>query len=415
MDAPNPTLVTVSDEIKKYDEYYNIKDYYIKFYYTHSDEFNIICYNIVLLDGIKYELKMNLQKIYNLSDIFRQFTSMKNFYEFFIELINERKYELNKNKDNNLELKLIISDIKKNEYKISFILISDSNNNTQEYINILSNEIKNIRLINKDYNLEIKKLKKENEDFKNEIKEIKKLLLKYESKNEINKNEQNKLVFKSENNNNLKINLKAPNKGVLKIQKNEQFEKICSLCKSINNLRRCFCNKIFCENCLLNKKNESCKEEYLLFHNNLNKLNSLYNISKYPLPKNFEAKIHFIDVEMIRIGITFDSNIVNEKKDINAPNYKIYYILQDLNNFFSYHERKWQKFFKFSNKLKNGDDLTIILNKGQLKYLINGEDLGKSYPIESSDLDEEEMYLLIHRRNQYSQCEIKYICEIINN
>ena len=116
---------------------------------------------------------------------------------------------------------------------------------------------------------------------------------------------------------------------------------------------------------------------------------------------------------MVRIGITFDPNIVNEKKDKNMPQYRIYYILQDLNDFYSYHEKKWKSYFGGRNRLKNGDDLTIILNNGKLKYLINGDDLGKEYTINNRDLDEENMYLLIHRRNQYSQCELKYIYEII--
>ena len=56
---------------------------------------------------------------------------------------------------------------------------------------------------------------------------------------------------------------------------------------------------------------------------------SHYQISKFPLPKNFKAKIHFIKVdsfEAVRVGITFDSNIINEKRyNYDEPPYKIYY------------------------------------------------------------------------------------------
>ena len=153
-----------------------------------------------LLDGIKYQLKKELQNIYNLSNIFRQYTNMKDLYEYFIDLINEGKYELLKNKDNNLTLNLVISDIKKNDHKISFVLIHESNNNTQEYINILSTEIKNMKSINNNYITEIKQLKEENQDIKNEIKEIKSLLLKYEINLEKNKNDNKEIkILKTAN------------------------------------------------------------------------------------------------------------------------------------------------------------------------------------------------------------------------
>ena len=208
MDAPKPSLITITGDIKKYDEFYNIRDYYMKLFYTSNDELNIICYNMELLDGIKYQLKKELQNIYNLSNIFRQYTNMKDLYEYFIDLINEGKYELLKNKDNNLTLNLVISDIKKNDHKISFVLIHESNNNTQEYINILSTEIKNMKSINNNYITEIKQLKEENQDIKNGIKEIKSLLLKYEINLEKNKNDNKEIkILKTANNiNNKKKN-----------------------------------------------------------------------------------------------------------------------------------------------------------------------------------------------------------------
>ena len=408
MDAPKPTLITVTGDVEKYNEYYNLGEYYMKLFFTNNGELTIICYNMQVLDGTKYEVKLNLEKIYDLSNVFRQYTNMKELYEFIIDLINEGKYELKKN-DNNMILNFMITDIKKNEHNITFTLYNENNNNTQEYINILSNEIKNMIITNNNNIKEIKELKKENEDIKNEIKEIKKVLSQYVTNNKTNQNES-----KLECSNTFNINLKAKNNKLLKSKNNDLIQKICSICKSKSHLKRCFCNKILCNNCLLNNKDELCQKEYYLFNNNLNKLNSLYNISKYPLPKNFEAKIHFSEVNFVRIGITFDSKIANEKQDINSPNYKIYYLLQDMNTFFSYNENKWIKYFGGNNILKNDDDLTIILKNGELRYLLNGKDLGKSYIINDNDLDKEDMYLLIHRRNKYSQCELKYIYEIIN-
>ena len=410
MEAPKPTFTTVTGDAEKYNEFYNFGEYYIKLSYTSLEELCIICYNMVILDGIKYELKISHQKIYDLSNIFRQYTNIKDLYDFIIDLISENKYQMHINNDKNLVLQFTISDIKKNEHKIAFTLIHDNNNNTQEYINILSNEIKNMRKINNKNIKEISDLKNENEEIRNEIKNIKDILSKYEN----DKDNKNNPILKCSKNQN--INLKGYNKKIL--QKNNKdmgiVERICSICKGNTDLRRCICNTFFCHNCILNNKNNVCKEDCFLFNNNLNKLNSIYNISKYPLPKNFEAKVHFTDVSMVRVGITFDSNIINDKKDNNSPNYKIYYILQDLNDFYSYDNKKWNKVFQGKNQLKNGDDLTIILKGGELRYLHNGEDLGHSYKININDLNENDIYLLVHRRNPYSQCELKYIYDIIN-
>ena len=130
MDAPKPTLVTVTGDVEKYNEYYNLGEYYMKLFYTNNGELTIICYNMQVLDGTKYEVKLNLEKIYDLSNVFRQYTNMKELYEFIIDLINEGKYELKK-KDNNMILNIMITDIKKNEHNITFTLYNENNNNTQ--------------------------------------------------------------------------------------------------------------------------------------------------------------------------------------------------------------------------------------------------------------------------------------------
>ena len=73
------------------------------------------------------------------------------------------------------------------------------------------------------------------------------------------------------------------------------------------------------------KKNNECLKTCYLFNNNLNYIDSIYNISKYPLPNNFEIKLEFTSVYWIRSGITLDKNIINLNKDENCPKYDIYF------------------------------------------------------------------------------------------
>ena len=402
MEAPKPTFTTISGKALKSNEYYNLGKYYLKLFYTDGNQLNIICYNMEILDGIKYELKINLEQIYEISNIFRQYINMSDLYELVIDLIKENKYEIKKGDNNNLNFNLIISDIKRNNHLIKLVLVSEKNNNTQEYINILSNEIRNMRMINKNNIQEIKELKEENKEIKKEINDIRNILYEFQKNNNNN----------NDNNNTNDIKLKAKNKKVTYNIQNKDF--FCAICKSISNLKRCLCQECICYNCILNNKSEKCLKECFLFNNNTNKLSSFYNISKYPLPQNFEAKIHFTDVDLIRIGITFDPNIIRETIDDNCPNYKIYYIHKDMRVFYDYHQKKWFRYFNGKNILKKGDDLTVILKDGKLGYLLNGKVIGEPYVVNNNDLNGENMYLLIHRRNANSQCELKYIYEIID-
>ena len=185
----------------------------------------------------------------------------------------------------------------------------------------------------------------------------------------------------------------------------------CSICNSKDNLRRCLCKKIFCLKCLNDKKNLDCFKSCYLFNNHLNYINQLYNISEYQLPKNFELKLHFSSVNYVRTGITLDKNIKNCKKDSNDPNYDVFYIHQDLNQFYNL-KNKWKTFNGFKNGLKAGDYMIITMINGKMKYNINGTSL--DFEAEISLNDENEVYLLIHDRHLKSKCNIEYITELLN-
>ena len=101
----------------------------------------------------------------------------------------------------------------------------------------------------------------------------------------------------------------------------------CSICESNENLRRCLCKKIFCEKCFSYGKDLDCIKNCYLFHTGQKITTQTYHISKYPLPKNFEAKLFFPSVHWIRVGISFNQEIVENQEDMNCPPYDIYYIL----------------------------------------------------------------------------------------
>ena len=369
----SPEISKISKKIINFHEFYNFGEYYLKLSHNDKEELVIICYNIDKLDGIRYETKKNIDQIYNLNSIFRQFANIKEIYELILDLIKDNQISLSLNPDKNLIFSFVITDIKRNNHKVDIILVNNSNdNNTKEYINILTNEIINLRKNNINHDKEIKGLK-------NEIKSIKDLI------SQINTNNNNNIM--KENN-----------------------EKKCLYCGNKNDLTKCICNKYYCDKCIENNKNISCQNNCFLFDNNLNTLTSYYQISKFPLPKNFEAKVHFNKVDMIRFGITFDTNIIKENiYDIDCPSYNIYYLYEGLYGFYSYEKGWLQNIFKSDRSLKGGDDLILKIKDGKIYYLHNGNSIGGPFILDKDKINNNNMFLLIHRRNKFSECQLKYI------
>ena len=149
MEAPNP-MITPSNGVINFKEFYNFEDYYIKISYNDIEDLFIVCYNIEKLDGIRYEFKMNIKEIYNLNNIFRQYTNIKDIYELILDLIIQKNYSIKTNSKNDLIFSFNITDINRNNKTVEFILNKSSNNNSEEYINILSNEIKNLRKLREE-------------------------------------------------------------------------------------------------------------------------------------------------------------------------------------------------------------------------------------------------------------------------
>ena len=186
----------------------------------------------------------------------------------------------------------------------------------------------------------------------------------------------------------------------------------CCICNSNEDIRRCICKRCYCYRCLEDGEETECFKTCYLFHNNLNTTTQTYNISKYPLPLNFEVKLHFSQVDWVRTGITFNKEIINDQTDLNCPQYDIYCILEDLIQFYTL-KNGWKNSFRNDNRpLKNGDNVTITLKNGELRYAVNDEDLGGFIKVDMTD--KKEVYLLVHIRNDKSKCQILYITEIFN-
>lgn len=186
----------------------------------------------------------------------------------------------------------------------------------------------------------------------------------------------------------------------------------CSKCDSNENLRRCICKKPLCYKCLRTAKNIECLKSCYLFHTGLKTTNTVYNISKFPLPLNFEAKILFTSVDWIRTGITFDKHVIDDQVDMNCPSFDIYCILEDLVQFYSM-DSGWKNCFpKDRRPLKPGDYMTISLKNGEMRFYVNDFDLGSTIKINM--INKKEMYLFVHCRNEKSRAEIIYISEIFN-
>lgn len=184
----------------------------------------------------------------------------------------------------------------------------------------------------------------------------------------------------------------------------------CAFCGSSEGLRRCLCKKIICERCLLSQRNIECNKCCYVFQGGHNYTTTIYNISKYPLPKNCEIKIYFEEVNWIRTGITFDKEIINDQTDTNCPQYDIYCVLEDLVQLYTINGSWKSCFTQRTRQLKKGDYMTVTFKDGELQFAVNDVDLGATVKIDTSK--KKDAYLFVHCRNAKSKAQILYIVEI---
>ena len=142
--------------------YEDLNGYYLKFIYN-EENILIIAFNIELLDGIKYGIKINKDMIYEMNDTFKEYEyEIEHIIKLFDDAIKENKYQLIQQK-NSLELILKIKDRIKGEKNLQFSL--SNSKKEDEYLTLLSNEIKKLkRKINEITNNSESKEESVNED-----------------------------------------------------------------------------------------------------------------------------------------------------------------------------------------------------------------------------------------------------------
>ena len=144
-------------------DYYDLGNYFMKICFN-KEILIIISYNRELLDGFKYEAKINIKEFeekYNNSKLL--YNNIEDIYIIIKKSIKEGQYEIIKN--NNSELIFNIPKI------TQFKLLKQNIKINDEYFNIISKEIKDIK---NEFNNEIKLLKEENQYI---IKEINQLMI----------------------------------------------------------------------------------------------------------------------------------------------------------------------------------------------------------------------------------------------
>ena len=156
-----------SNNEQKVKEYYNLNGFYLKIF-LQNQNISLISYNSNLLDGIKYSKSINIdeikkdEKISNLSVI--------QLFEIIIKKIEEKKYMI-KADNNDIILTIFKNNTFNSNTDLHFILTKHSQFPKNEYENVLSNVIINLR--------------EENKIMRNEINQIKNILVKINKENEL--------------------------------------------------------------------------------------------------------------------------------------------------------------------------------------------------------------------------------------
>jgi Leucine-rich repeat (LRR) protein len=162
--------------IKKDDFSKNINGYSIKLSFV-EQKLTMIIYDIENLDGKQYKKILTLNELYSLNKNLQIIYSIEQLFDDLKKLIEENKCTLEKN-ENSIIFSFVITDIhnEKNQIKISLIennnKVLDKNYESNEYIGILSNEIKSLRENQKIIN----ELKEENKSIKSEIVNLKEII-----------------------------------------------------------------------------------------------------------------------------------------------------------------------------------------------------------------------------------------------
>ena len=223
-------------------EYDNLNGYYIKIFYE-EDNLSIVIYNIDLLDGIRYEFNNNVKELFKLSNVFKKLGKIEEIFKAIIDIIDENNYTIIK-KDDKLLFTLKTEESQNKDKEISFMLSKKLKDNKNDFIKIISESLKKLKI---SYNIIVKE---------KEAKKINEKESMHFSINSINKNNSINTTINSFNSGNIinQIN------NIIEMPKTEStiFHLNCSSCYlipeiNINNSDFPFI-QIKCENNHIEKK-----------------------------------------------------------------------------------------------------------------------------------------------------------------
>ena len=161
-----------ANSLVDFKEYNNLNEYYIKVGYNNSNELIIVIYNTELLNNFRYEMKKGLEAIQSGNKYFKSNNHISDIYKLITNFINENKYKIKQNANDTITLTL--------NKIIDFNLNCHKNQN--EYLQVLSNQIRNLRNKNNNYSKTVTKLQEENANIKKELKELKNMILNIQNK-----------------------------------------------------------------------------------------------------------------------------------------------------------------------------------------------------------------------------------------
>ena len=367
------------DNIQNSKEFTNLNGYYLRIYNIDNDIY-IISLDINSLDGVKYKIKINLDDIHELNDIFKNL-SMQDIFKKFIKIINENQYNIEK-KNDNLLLTLTVNNDNNIQEKKNIQFVLSNSNVTNEYFNILSNEIKKLKDNNND-------LKKEIEKNKNEINELKKKTFQNnkESLNINNSNdnsilETNHIDLNINNINNINNKIKINNYKEDKLVGGNNYIVNNDDKKHLQNFNQKYKldikdNKIN----ILDMSDKKVNDEFFINLNKLN-LNQLKELYLYGNNLTNINELKNINLENLEILSLSNNNIsdINVFKDLNCKNLKELWIygnnITDINVLKEVKFNSLQKLSLNDNKI---EDISILkdTNFKELKELILSHNLIK--------------------------------------
>jgi serine/threonine protein phosphatase PrpC len=153
---------------QKIKEFFNLNGYYLRLILT-NQQLTLISYNSLLLNGIKYESRINYDEIKRNEKI-KDFT-VSGLYDLIIKKINEKKFSI-KGDQNYVVLSLLETNKPNADKDIQLTMLRNKYFFTSDYENVLANVIMNLR--------------QENKHLKSELAEIKNMLKSNNNNNNIN-------------------------------------------------------------------------------------------------------------------------------------------------------------------------------------------------------------------------------------